>query len=67
MEIQKQRVSVRLHLQTQNWSQFTGSVTFGAFGVFAAGGPNWQNECDKRIAFAAAVKQIKASDRHGVS
>ncbi|CAK6963396.1 Hypothetical predicted protein [Scomber scombrus] len=42
--------------QRQNWSQFTGSVTFGAFRVFAAGGPNWQNDCDKRRVFTASVK-----------
>lgn len=55
-EIWKQRQRVRLHLQWQNWSQFTGLVTFGAFGVFAAGGPNWQNDCEKSAVFAAAVK-----------
>lgn len=56
MEAESQRQRVRLHLQWQNWSQFTGLVTFGAFGVFAAGGPNWQNDCEKSAVFAAAIK-----------
>lgn len=56
IEAESQWLCVRLHLQRQNWSQFTGLVTFGAFRVFAAGGPNWQNDCDKRTVFAAAVK-----------
>lgn len=43
----------RLHLQRHNWSQFSG---FAAFGVFAAGGPNWQNDCDKHSVFTAAAK-----------
>lgn len=56
MEAQSERLPARLHLQRQNWSQFTGLVTFAAFRVFAAGGPNWQNDCDKRTVFTAAVK-----------
>lgn len=36
-------------------------VTFAAFGVFlflsvAAGGPNWQKDCDEQELFAAAVE-----------
>ena len=33
---ESERLCVRLHLQRQNWTQFTGSVAFGAFRVFCS-------------------------------
>ena len=65
---ESERLRVRLHLQRQNWTQFTGSVAFGAFRVFCSRWSKlaewlWQTHSVRRRCRCKVNNNIKPSRR----